>query len=186
MSKPIFHNDFNFIESINANEQLRINKITKTSTYVCIMFLALGLILIIHIFVFDIIGLYEFMLLLFFDILAMIVNIKYLIFDTQIIGLAYGIVKCKECKEKIMINHDDRKVCSWYEENDYKNNQKPVLSSIKTFYYIDVIFCNIEGEMKHISVFEKDFHIMEKGDRVIVIRLKNNNVISILAEKTNL
>ena len=111
-----------------------------------------------------------------------LIKSKY-IFDTKIIGLAYGNVKYKEEKKKIMTGHDDRKICPWYEENDYKNYQKPLISSIKSFYYIDVVFSNIEGEMKHISMYKNDFENIEEGDEVIVIRFKNNNVIAISAKK---
>lgn len=114
-------------------------------------------------------------------IINILVRSWYLICGSKICGLAYGIVNCKQTKQKLINSYANYKTYPW-NEDDYKYNKtKPMRAYVKTFYYVDVVLCNIEGEIKHIGICENDFKSIEEGDKVIVIRFKNNEIIAIPA-----
>lgn len=184
MAEQIYHNDFNFIEEISSDDLKKADKMRmKKTDYIYIVSCTLMLIVFIVMLVSHVPFLENYIILMFCLSCVFIIAIRvhHLLYGSAICGLSYGIVKNKQTKDKLMSGHTDGLIYPWYKDDYDRSMDKPMLSSVKTFYYVDVSMCNMDGYMEHICCYKDDFEKLKEGDKVILIRFRNDFLIAVPA-----
>lgn len=180
MADKIFYSDFNFIEDIGTNDFAIVQKMRgRMRDLVWIVCSGILITLASILLYFHLIYIWISILVIASSIFIIIIRSKHLFCDSSIIGLAYGNVTEKQTKNKIMTGHDDRDILPWHEGKDHNGAEdKPLLSSVKQFYYVEAFLYNRNTYIDHICCYKKDFDKLKKGDKIIIIRFKNNIIVA--------
>lgn len=179
----MFHNDFIFIDNIEYNDLKKVRK--KHSDWIIrdiinIIFGVLGIVVCafyikFDIYFFNLESTFMFLFILAVSIYAIAVGLMHMFYYHKIIGLTYGIVSCKQELDKYIDSYFKYEIFPW-DKNNYNGNRnsKPIRSYVKTFYYVNVSLQCKEYNMNHVCCYKEDFDKIKIGDRVIIVRLKNN------------
>lgn len=99
----------------------------------------------------------------------------------HICGLAYGVVTDKQTKSKLIHTYAKYDIYPW-ELDDYNHGrEKPFRAYVKEYYYVNASICDTNQCLQHICCYEKDYNRIRIGDKVIIAKFKDGNIVVIPA-----
>ncbi len=180
MRALISHSDFHYVAEISKENLINVQKWRKIpyDIFNIIISVAVMVLLIILNRVFAI----DFSanaLVIFVCIINIFVRSFHLCYCGHICGLAYGIVMDKQSQSKIIKTYAKYDIYPWGEDIFIYGQDKPFRAYIKEYYYVNASICDTNQYLEHICCYEKNYDKIKIGDKVIIAKFKDGNIVAI-------
>lgn len=180
MRELISHSDFHYFAEINEKDFINVQKLRKIpydifniiiSVVVLVLLIFLNRVFVIH-FVTN-------SLVISNCITIILVRSFHLCYCGHICGLSYGVVTDKQSQSKIINTYAKYEIYPWGEDVYTYGQDKPFRAYIKDYYYVNASICDTNQYLEHICCYEKNYDRIKIGDKVIIVKFKDGNIVAI-------